>query len=403
MQKMIWFLIACLATAASAGAKTTLTWIDYHRGQDAYDRVLANYFKQYSLKHPEIEIKRRTVVFADFRSEIINAAALNTVPDIVLIDNPDHQAMADIGAFADITDKIQNWAYKDLYFKGPWMTTIFKGRNYGIPLFSSATVLWYNEELLKKAGITQPPRTWNELRAAAAKLTTNNQYGLAFSAIQSEEGTFTFLPFLWSAGSDVDRIGNQASVKALTFFRDLVVKDGSVSIGVAGWGQTEVKDIWLQGQAAMMINGPWQLRNIEAAHPEWTWDIVPIPKDKESVSILGGENFAFGKDGNVAEAWKLVQWLTEPERLKELIRSTGNIPNREDLADDPEWTEDHIARTFLEAVRTARSRAYGPNYLGISGIISKMLRDVLTNFETPEEAANQARANLRPLLENNGS
>jgi multiple sugar transport system substrate-binding protein len=398
MKKTLITSMLCMLSAVAAPAKTTLTWLDYQTTQTKLNQLLEEDFKQYSAEHPDIEIKRTVVPFGELKNRIIQGAATKTVPDIVMVDNPDHQAMADQGAFADITDYIKDWKYKDKYFKGPWASTIYKGRNYGIPCFSNATVLWVNQDLLKKAGISQAPATWDELRADAKKLTGGGVYGLSLSGVGTEEGTFTFLPFLWSAGSDIATIGDEGSIKAFAMLRDLVVTDKSVSRAAIGWTQPDAFNVWVAGRSAMMINGPWQLPAMEAAKVKYPWTIAPWPKDKVEVSILGGENFALGNGKNVEEAWKFLQWLTEPERIKAIVLSTGNITNREDLADDPAWAGDPIKRVFLHAVRIAKPRAYGPKYPKMSEVIFKAMQAVMTGAKAPEQAAKDAQAELKPLL-----
>src|SRR4029450_10984194 len=89
----------------------------------------------------------------------------------------------------------------DKYFKGPWDSTMYQGKNYGIPDNSNCLVLWYNTAFTDPAKAPPPPN-WDELKSAAKALTQGDRYGLAVSGVKSEEGTFQWLPFLWEAGAD---------------------------------------------------------------------------------------------------------------------------------------------------------------------------------------------------------
>ena len=75
------------------------------------------------------------------------------------------------------------------------------------------------------------PTTWDELKAAAAKLTQGGRYGVAFSAIASYEGTWQFLPFMWSNGGDETDIASPQVAGALQMWVDLV-DSGSASRSV---------------------------------------------------------------------------------------------------------------------------------------------------------------------------
>ena len=115
--------------------------------------------------------------------------------------------------------------------------------------------------MLAKAGVT-PPKTWDELQTAAKKLTSGKQYGLAFSAPANYEGTWQFLPFMWSNGGDEKNIATPQTAQALQLWVDLV-KDGSVSKSALNWTQADVNDQFMAGKAAMMVNGPWQFPVLE--------------------------------------------------------------------------------------------------------------------------------------------
>lgn len=229
-----------------------------------------------------MDFKRSVIPQGEFKSKLVQATATKTIPDLILLDNPDNQALAAQGTVADITDKVKTWPYK--YFPGPWSSTLYNGRNYGLPLFSNTLGVWYNQTLLQKAGLNALPVSWEDFRTAAKKLTSNGVYGLCLSAAPNEVGTFTLLPFLWSAGTDL----------TLSYVRDLVITDKSVSRSIVNWGLSDLINAWTAGRAAMMINGSWEIPNIRSAKLGFNWVVGPLPKDLESVSILGGENWEQG-------------------------------------------------------------------------------------------------------------
>jgi multiple sugar transport system substrate-binding protein len=382
-------------------AKTTLTWIDYQINDKAFNDLIAQDFKEYSALHPEVDFKRSVIPQGEFKSKLVQATATKTIPDLILLDNPDNQALAAQGTVADITDKVKTWPYK--YFPGPWSSTLYNGRNYGLPMFSNTLGVWYNQTLLQKAGLNALPVSWEDFRTAAKKLTANGVYGLCLSAAPNEVGTFTLLPFLWSAGTDLTQLSTPAALKALSYVRDLVITDKSVSRSIVNWGPSDLTNAWTAGRAAMMINGSWEIPNIRSAKLGFNWVVGPLPKDLESVSILGGENLALGNGNNIEEAWKFVEWLNEPARAKALIVAAGQITNREDLAGDPVWAEDPVEKIFLAAIRSAKARAYGPKYPQISEIMYTTFQSIVTGSMTPEEAAKNAEHQLQPLLEKAGS
>jgi ABC-type glycerol-3-phosphate transport system substrate-binding protein len=371
----------------------TLQWWDYlgDAGQAIEDLIA-----RYQSDHPDVTIVRTTFAFSDLRARLVQAAAAGAAPDIVLIDNPDHQAMAACGALADLTDVMAHWKDKDLHFPGPWASTVYEGRNYGVPFDTSATALFYNVDLLAEAGIKEPPATWDALRATARAVTRPGVFGLCFGAVDSEEGTFTVLPFLWGGGGDIPSVGDAASVEMLRFLRTLI-EDRSVPTLVTSLTPRNALDLFVAGKCAMMTTGPWQIAQIKA-DARFKWNVTGWPHKSRPVSVLGGENFAIGAGTHVKEAWDFISWAVQPANLVPALVTHGSFPGRKDAAADPAFTSDPIQRAFSNAVAVARPRAYGPHYPRLSEEIIRMVRGVLGGSSTPENAAAAAQAAIGRLL-----
>ena len=126
-------------------------------------------------------------------------------------------------ASSKISLTASRWGQADAYFAGPWDSTIWQDRNYGIPDNSNCLVLWHNTAFTDPAEIALPA-DWDELRKAAAALTEGDRMGLAVSAVKSEEGTFQWLPFLWETGEDIPTIDSDGGQRALQLWVDLVNK-----------------------------------------------------------------------------------------------------------------------------------------------------------------------------------
>jgi multiple sugar transport system substrate-binding protein len=216
--------------------------------------------------------------------------------------------------------------------------------------------------------------------------------------VGSEEGTFTFLPFLWTTGSDIQTIGDAGSVKAASFLSDLVNKDKSVSKAIINWGQGDVYQQFAAQKCAMMINGPWQIGNFKNDKVTFKWGVAPWPKDKVGVSILGGENLALGAGKNVDEAFKFMTWYANPERLKAAQVALGVLPNRNDMSKDKTWTADPLQKVFLQQVSVAKARAYGPKYPQLSEQVWTMFQSAITEKASPADAVKAASAAIPPLL-----
>ena len=394
VQTSVMIVATALLCAGAAQAQTTLRILDYFTNNPNFGKALDAAIAKYEKLNPGVKIEHTSVGFGDLKNRIIQATATRTVPDILWIDNPDHQAIAAQGSLADISSYVKGNKYLPLYAKGPLNATIYQGKNYGLPFFSNATALYYNEAMLGAAGV-KPPATWNELMAAAKKLTTPDHFGFCMSGIGTEEGTFTFLPFLWSTGSDLQTFGDAGSVKALAFWQSLFTSK-VVSRAAVNWSQGDVYQQFIAQKCAMMINGPWQLPNFKNDKVSFKWNVSGWPRDQYPVSILGGEDIALGNGPNVPAAWKFVSWLIEPENLKPILVANGSIPNRSDIAKG--WTTDPIVEAFIKAVSVAKPRAYGDKYPQVSALVQTAFQSVATSAKTPQQAAQDAAKGIKPLL-----
>ena len=380
---------------ASAQDAVTLTWWDYFDNPNG--PVLEAQLASYKEVAPNVTIERTYIPFADLKQKMLQGAAAGDLPDIIIIDNPDHQAFASLGVLEDVTDRVTAWGQGASYFEGPWNSTVFQGKNYGIPDNSNCLVLWQNDDLLTAKGVTTPT-TWDELTAAVTALSENDVYGLAVSGVKSEEGTFQWLPFLWETGADIPTIDSEGGHKALQLWTDYVANNW-MSKAILNWGQADVLGQFQNGKAAMMVNGPWQIPVIRADTPDLKWTVATLPVETQGASILGGENAAIvAGSPNVDAAWELLLWRQTDEPLKKYLLDAGKLPSRADLAQDEAWTGDPVINVFIEQLKVAKPRAYGDQYPDISAAIQDAIQAAVSGESTVEEALAKAQSVITPLL-----
>ena len=383
-------------SAETPKEKTKITLWYYWENKDQ-QQILAGLCNDFNASQDQIEITNEYIPFADFKKQLSIGMAATKLPDLVLIDNPDHAAYAAMGLFADITPYIADWSDKDQYFAGPWASCTLDGKVYGIPFGSNDLALYYNEDMLKAAGVA-PPTTWDELRTAAKALTKDGVTGMAVSAPKTEEGTFQFIPWLVSAGGDdPTNINSPAGIKALQLYADLV-NDGSMSKEVMNWVQSDVLKQFMAGKVAMMLNGPWQVPTLRKDAPDLKWNVTLIPKDAKYASDLGGENWGVVNGKNVEATVTFLKYMVSPDVYMSYIGKFGYFPSRKDLASDPQFTGDPIYKVFIEELNYAVPRGPHPKWPELSNAMSQAIQEVITGVKTPEQAAADAQATIDAAL-----
>ncbi|MCB0025032.1 MAG: sugar ABC transporter substrate-binding protein [Caldilinea sp.] len=386
------------AAAAPAGGGATLTWWDYMgEAGSANGEAVMDQVAKYNAAQSAVTVERTFVPFGDLKQKLLQGAAAGQLPDLVIIDNPDHSSFASLGVLADITDPITAWGKSSDYFPGPWDSTVYQGKNYGIPDNSNCLVQWQNKAFTEPAGITAPTN-WDELRAAAAALTEGERFGIALSGVKTEEGTFQWLPFLWMTGEDLATLDSDGGRAAMQLWVDLV-QNGNMSPGILNWTQGDVKDQFVNGLAALMVNGPWQIPVLKSDSPDLNWEVAVLPAEKQGASILGGENMAIVKStSSFDDAWDLLIWRQEPENLKEYLVQAGKLPSLATLATDEAWTTDPVIKVFMDQLQVAKPRNYGPKYPEISNAVQEMMQAAVSGQKPVDAAVTEAAAKITPLL-----
>ena len=375
------------SAAETPKEKAKLLLWDY-LGNGDQQNLLKKLCSDYSAQSQVASVEQKLIPFADFKKQLSVSLASKTLPDVVLIDNPDMASYISMGLFADVTEKLASWPDKDQYFPGPWKSCTLDAKTYGVPFGSNDLALFYNDDMLKKAGVT-PPTTWDELRAAAKKLTSKGVYGMAVSAPKNEEGTFQFLPWLLSSGATAEKL----DTKAFSMLTDLI-KDGSMSKEVINWNQGDVNTQFKAGKVAMMLNGPWQVDNIKKDNPNMKWGVVLVPKDKQYSSVLGGENWGIINSKNVDATVDFVKYAAKPDVLLTYIGKFGYFPSRKDAITDKQFSSDAVTKVFGDELNYAQPRGPHAKWPQISDAISTALQECLTQNKTPEAAVKDAQAKI---------
>ena len=339
-----------------------------------------------------VTIKRETVPGKSLISKVLQQSSSKTLPDVLMLDNPDLQQIAATGALAPLSDfKIST----DNFAEGVLSAGTYKDKVYGLAPTVNTIALFYNKDILANAGVT-PPATWDELKAAAAKLTSGDQYGLAFNANPTYEGTWQFLPVMWSNGGDEKKIDTKETEQALQLWTDLV-KNGSVSSSALNWTQADVKDQFLAGKAAMMVNGPWQIPSLDK-QPSLQYGVVKIPvreAGQTSVAPLGGEVWTVPQTGNKArqaKAAEVVACLNNDENQLAMAKVRNTIPSKTTLAETFASENPKLA-TFTELIKTARARTgqLGEEWPAQATKIYTAIQTALTGNASPADALKQAQ------------
>ena len=346
----------------------------------------------------------RNLAFTDFNQQVTTAIAGGVTPDLMIVDNPDNARYAAAGALADLTDYVKAWGQGNQFLTGPWNSTLWQGKNYGIPLGSNTVVLWINTDMAKAAGLdpAKPPTTWDEFETWAQKMTdpAKGVYGTALLAKKDETGTFLFLPWVLQNGGTLATLDSPESIAALAFWTDLVKKGYAPKTAITD-GFAEIYQQFTTGKTAMMISGTWNVATISKDAPNLKWEVATLPYTKQAASSLGGENWVmFNASKQKDGAWAFLKFVTDVSYGTKLTDCMGYIPSRKDVLAQvaTKSANDPTMQVFLKQMESAAARGPLPNWSDVSAFIQEAIQEALTGQKTPEQAMKDAAAQIDPLL-----
>jgi multiple sugar transport system substrate-binding protein len=378
------------SSASSGGKVDSITVLDYYnQGNDK--KVIGEYLDKCGAEN-DVTIKRSLVPGASLIQKVLQQASSKTLPDVLMLDNPDLQQIAETGALSPLTDY---GISTDGYAKGVLQAGTYKGKVYGLAPTVNTIALFYDKKKLAAAGVT-PPKTWDELKTASAKLTANGEYGFAVDANATYEGTWQFLPFMWSNGGDEKDIATAKTAEALSLWTGLV-KDGSMSKSVVNWTQADVNDQFMAGKAAMMINGPWQIPALKDSGIDYGIAQIPVQSASDTaVAPLGGEVWTVPNTGDKAKqqvAAKVVDCMNDAKNQLAMAKLRYTIPSKTEVAqqfgkDVPE------EQVFVDLVADARARTgeLGADWPKAATKIYTAVQSALTGQDSPADALKNAQS-----------
>ncbi|OYP19907.1 ABC transporter substrate-binding protein [Streptomyces sp. FBKL.4005] len=379
------------ARSASADGKvTSLTALDYYT--DASEHAQWGERLNACGKTAGVTVEHRSVPGASLVPTVLRQASSRTLPDLLMLDNPDLQQVARTGA---LTPLDRYGVDSSGYAEGILSAGTYQGKVYGLAPTVNTVALFYNKDMLAEAGVSVP-KTWDELKRAAAQLTRPGRYGMAVDANATFEGTWQFLPFLWSNGGDETRLDSPQAAQALQLWVDLV-ESGSMSKSVLNWTQADVHDQFVAGRTAMMVNGPWRISELDKAE-DLHWGVAPLPVRKPGqtlVTPLGGEVWTVPQNSSEdrqRKAARVLACLNDSATMRALAEQYHTVPSRTAVASRYAREVPSMA-AFVKSVERARARTgrLGVEWPRAATAIYTAVQAALTGERTPEEALRHAQ------------
>lgn len=345
-------------------------WAMGNEGENV-KRLLPGFERQ----HPDIAVELQVIPWTAAHEKLLTAYAGNSLPDIWQLGNtwvPEFQlleAVEDLRPWVERSGTIDSASY----FSGIWETNLVDGGLWGIPWYVDTRVLFYRSDLLRSAGATRPPETWDEWLEVCRSIKRLNAGRDAYAMLLPTNefapplilGMQTGAQFLRDRNTKGDFSSPEFS-RAFSFYTQFFEE------GLAPVGVTRVTNVYqglAEGFFAMYVSGPWNIGEFTRRMPDSLqdrWATAPLPGpdgQHPGASIAGGSSLAMGRTSeHKPQVWALIEYLSDPARQVEFYRATGSLPARREAWEDSSFRVNPRIQAFYRQFANVRATPQVPEW-----------------------------------------
>lgn len=403
-------LSACLFAGLSMLAVTAANAGEVRVTVAEYSAKTGPYFEEaktaFEAANPGITIKFEVVPWDNLLQKLTTDIGASTNADLSiigtrwLIDFVKEDAVEPLDAF--ITPD----------FKGRFIETflspsIMEGKTYGLPIAASARAMYYNKEILEKAGVATPPANWDELKAAAAKIKALGTDVAGFGLQGKEIETDVYYYYaMWSQGSEIlnadgtSGLGSPGALEAAKLYKSLI-DEGLTQKGVTSNSREDVQNMFKQGKVGMMITAPFLSNQIKEEAPNLKYGVTAIPAGPTGARGTYGVTdsiIMFKNSKNKEEAWKFLDFLFTTEQRAKFTQGEGFLPVNKEEAKMDYYVNNADLAAFTALLPDARFAPVIPGWEEIAKITSDAMQKIYLGEGELEATLKDAAAKANAVL-----
>jgi len=233
---------------------------------DYFNKLIANF----ESSHPDLKLRWIDVPWNGMESKILTAVSANTAPDLVNLNPNFASQLASRNSLVSLNSLISK-EIQDQYLPKIWAASSINDQTFGIPWYLTTRVTLFNQDLLTKAGIKEPPKTYEEL-GQFAKIIKEKTGKYAFFVTFVPSDSAEVLESLVQMGVTlVDAQGKAAfnspeGIEAFKFWVNLY-QDKLLPPEVLTQGHQQAIELYQGGETAFLASSAEFLNNIQTNAP----------------------------------------------------------------------------------------------------------------------------------------
>ncbi|MDZ4093679.1 MAG: extracellular solute-binding protein [Paracoccaceae bacterium] len=355
--------------------------------------------------NPDVKVNLEFVPYEGLHDKTLLAQGSGAGYDVVLFDVIWPAEFATNKVLVDISDKITPDMQAGI-LPGAWTTVEFDARRYGMPWILDTKYLFYNKDILERAGISAPPTTWQELAEQARIIKDKGllDHPIVWSWAQAEAAICDYTTLVSAYGGSFladgkpafDKEGGLAALQYMVDSYDA----GLTNPNSKEFLEEDVRRVFQNGEAAFALNWTYMynLANDPAeSKVAGKVGVVPAPgiTGKSTVSAVNG-SMGLGittTSKHPDAAWNYIVFMTSQAQQNAYAKLS--LPIWASSYDDPAVTagQEDLILAAKSGLAAMFPRPTTPHYQELSAALQQAIQEALLGQQSPADALTAAAAN----------
>lgn len=351
-------------------------------------------------------VTQESIPNSEYMAKISSAVLAGGGPDTGMVIAERFGDLTAMGALVDITERVNGWDKKANFPENRWTGLTLDGAIYAVPAFAFVDWMYYRVDFFEEAGLSGPPKNFEEFLTACQKLTDPSKGRYAFGMRAGAGGFKYVIDVMEAFGSPIVKDGQAAidraaAIEAVTFYSSLFLKEKAVPPSAPNDSYRQIMEAFRTGQTAMLWHHTGSLKEISSAlKPGEQFATAPMPAGpKAHVARVAYCGNSIMKDDKADAAWDWISFWGETEAAIALLEATGYFPASTEALADERITSNPIYKAAAETLDFGRLPI---NFVGAAGwsenVVNPAFQSVLIGQSTPEQAVDQMIEGLEAAL-----
>ena len=401
---LILVLVSGLVPAASTFARdeVTITYAIWDNNQlPAHEQIM----DAFMAANPGIKVEIQVVPWGNYWEKLQTAVAGGEAYDVFWMNGPNFPVYASKGVLMNLQDLVDAGEVDPSVYPASLVNLYsYEGNLYGVPKDFDTIGLYYNVDMFDKAGVAYPTAdwTWDDLKAAAEKLTTDGNWG--FAATLEDQSNYWNLIFQ-NGGQVISEDGSKVLIDEPAACDAIKFNYSFVEAGFSPDGATMSSidpaiQLFPGGKVAMIFAGSWMARTYADAEP--TINVAPLPMGQQRATIIHGlSNVVWSNTKHPDEAKALVKFLGSEEAALILAQSGTVIPAYQGM--QQAWVDSlpemNLQESFIDALAYAVPYPTAAKGMEWNTKIAEVLGEVWAGNVSPDDMCAMAAEAANKVLQ----